>query len=211
MLSQAPVPSALNVFFLSFLLRSASYQYRKDHLPSSPSQTNGSPSPSSNADHRPPNTPKAAIIIQLTGLVEKGVHKADAYLPRKVGMKIDYPPLDVLSAHHPTLSLTLDSIKSLPELSTSYSMGTLSCPSFTPTANDTTKNKTTPSSSDSEGTICPIFEKELRTPMELHHYAYSGWPDWGVPSGKDTPGLVELVRLVGREQKRLGCEVWVHW
>jgi hypothetical protein len=50
--------------------------------------------------------------------------------------------------------------------------------------------------------------------MTVHHYLYEGWPDFGVPRGKDVEKLQELIKEVGRKQKEEaagGCEVWVHW
>lgn len=50
--------------------------------------------------------------------------------------------------------------------------------------------------------------------MTLHHYAYEGWPDFGVPQGNDVDKLIELIKEVENKKKEAGeagCEVWVHW
>ncbi|KAJ9127392.1 hypothetical protein QFC24_000799 [Naganishia onofrii] len=130
--------------------------------------------------------PKTAIIVQLTGLTEGGVVKAHQYLPTRVGESAPYKPSARLAATQPSLELTLKSITPLPETLSTLSTLTLA-----------------PASS----------EKVSIPPMTVHHYLYEGWPDFGVPRGKDVEKLQELIKEVGRKQKEEaagGCEVWVH-
>lgn len=65
---QAPLPTTFHPFLMAILTRSATFKHA--HL-------FGVPSPQ-NVKHSPPGT---AIIVQLTGLFEGTVAKADQYLP----------------------------------------------------------------------------------------------------------------------------------
>lgn len=89
---------------------------------------------------------------------------------------------------HPAIQLTLESTTHLPKTSSNLSTLTLSLASDEP---------------------------ELAIPpMTLHHYAYEGWPDFGVPQGNDVNKLIELIKEVKTKKKEAGeagCEVWVHW
>jgi protein tyrosine phosphatase len=105
----------------------------------------------------------------------------------RVGESAPYKPSARLAATQPSLELTLKSITPLPETLSTLSTLTLA-----------------PASS----------EKVSIPPMTVHHYLYEGWPDFGVPRGKDVEKLQELIKEVGRKQKEEaagGCEVWVHW
>ncbi|KAJ9096430.1 hypothetical protein QFC21_005252 [Naganishia friedmannii] len=130
--------------------------------------------------------PKTAIIVQLTGLTEGDVVKAHQYLPTRVGHSVTYEPSAHLAAGQPSIKLTLDRTTPLPKTSSILSTLTLA-----------------PASS----------EKISIPPMTVHHYLYEGWPDFGVPRGKDVQKLQELIAEVEMKQKEEaagGCEVWVH-
>lgn len=48
--------------------------------------------------------------------------------------------------------------------------------------------------------------------MQLRHYLFNAWPDFGVPTGQAVQKLKALIEHIGQERERLGdCEVWVHW
>lgn len=104
-----------------------------------------------------------------------------------VGESVIYDPSERLASAQPSIKLTLESTTPLPKTSSILSTLTLA-----------------PASSD----------KVSIPPMTVHHYLYEGWPDFGVPRGKDVEKLQELIAEVGRKQKEEaagGCEVWVHW
>lgn len=51
--------------------------------------------------------------------------------------------------------------------------------------------------------------------MDVHHYLFKQWPDYGVPEGAAVGALKELLKEVHAQRESLGgqdaCEVWVHW
>lgn len=188
---QAPLPTTFHPFLMAILTRSATFKHA--HLFGRPPQQKLKESP-----------PKTAIIVQLTGLFEGTVAKADQYLPyvllsirqthsnphscyrTKIGRSIKYDAPNTIDSH-PPIQLTLESTTHLPKTSSTLSTLTLSL-----------------ASPESELSI---------PPMTVHHYAYEGWPDFGVPQGKDVDKLIELIKEVEAKQEAEagGCEVWVHW
>ncbi|KAJ9106739.1 hypothetical protein QFC19_003051 [Naganishia cerealis] len=138
--------------------------------------------------HAKVSPPKTAIIVQLTGLYEGDVVKAHPYLPTRPGESLIYDPPAHIANKQPHIKLTLDRTTPLEHTSSVQSTLTLT----------------------GEGAAIPR--------MTLHHFAFAGWPDFGVPRGDDVYKLQELIREVGRTQRDAqkqdggtGCEVWVHW
>lgn len=107
----------------------------------------------------------------------------------KIGRSVTYDAPDTAEPH-PPIKLTLESTTHLPKTSSTLSTLNLSL---------------APDGSRSDSSI---------PPMKLHHYAYEGWPDFGVPQGKDVDKLIQLIREVEtkqNEEEAGGCEIWVHW
>ena len=107
----------------------------------------------------------------------------------KIGRFVTYDAPDT-AGPHPPIKLTLESTTHLPKTSSTLSTLTLSL---------------APDGSHSDTAI---------PPMKLHHYAYEGWPDFGVPQGNDVDKLIQLIREVETkqmEEEAGGCEIWVHW
>jgi protein tyrosine phosphatase len=105
----------------------------------------------------------------------------------KVGRSVTYDAPDHADSH-PAIQLTLESTTDLPKTSSTLSKLTLSL------------------AADESDLDIP--------PMTLLHYAYEGWPDFGVPQGNDVNKLIELIKEVESKKKEAGeagCEVWVHW
>lgn len=117
-------------------------------------------------------------------------HRLNIYLSccrTKVGRSVTYDAPDHADSH-PAIQLTLESTTHLPKTSSTLSTLTLSL------------------AADESDLDIP--------PMTLLHYAYEGWPDFGVPQGNDVNKLIELIKEVGSKKKEAGeagCEVWVHW
>lgn len=75
---QAPIPDAFHPFFLALLLRTATKQY---HASIVHDDNTASKQVENRGTMGGKKLPRAVIIVQLTGWVEKGVHKADNYFP----------------------------------------------------------------------------------------------------------------------------------
>jgi protein-tyrosine phosphatase len=125
---------------------------------------------------------KDAIIVQLTGWFEKKVPKADNYLPTKEGLSVTHLDQAGERVSEPPIVLTLQKSEEIPELCSQRS---------------TLRLRT-----GREGD---------RDQMTVHHYLFSAWPDYGVPTQPEhVDGLKKLVTEVGELQRKLKCEVWVH-
>lgn len=187
---QAPLPHTFYPFFRAIYARSAS-------------DAQG-----------PARTPRRreAILVQLTGWRERGVRKADPYLPSVCAGRAELTNArrntgdEVVfyrdASKREGVRLRLAEQKRQPELGSVYSALRLSREGAP--ANGT--GAAGDASADDD--------------MLVHHFYFDSWPDHGVPDGESLEALQNLIRQVAALRDQHGdaevhgqdvVETWVHW
>ncbi|KAL1412507.1 hypothetical protein Q8F55_000253 [Vanrija albida] len=172
--AQAPLPHTFYPFFRAIYARSASNAVGKSQAPRR----------------------REAILVQLTGWRERGVRKADPYLPRSTGDDVVFYRD---TSKREGVRLRLAEQKRQPELGSVYSALRL-------TREVAEANGGATAASDAED-------------MLVHHFYFDSWPDHGVPDGESLDALQNLIRRVASLRDEHGgdevhgqdvVETWVH-
>lgn len=173
-----------------------------------------------------PKTLKHAIIVQLTPHIEKGVLKADPYLPQSISSSLLIKPPKGLRDSHEVIELKtmemetfseIESIRTLVRMRMKGNDGESETVSESRSENQSTVPQAASPSSTSTTGDKPWETHHLSSSsfkpndMLLWHFSFSAWPDFGTPAASSVSALRRLIHSTEKLRKKLDdAEVWVH-